>query len=333
MFPLFSVERTRFDVDYEPSDSTRITTNFANLARGESRQENLRNVLRMIDDRVNELAPWDNEEGERYSLELDIVSVDVRFDGDGDGGGEAFPIIEVLHTTIVDRLTGARIDGILGNNFSSYVRDYDFSILLPAYNENRDGFGVPDDFGRLHGNLFKAFLESDAYRRLSRKPPVICLSVSSSKTYHRTDNRHPILGVEYRHDESSLTDDYFGTMGLRVRYFLPDGGVAPLAFYFVGDLLSDYSNLELISTISTMESFQKIYRPEIYNANAVAGRHYRPRLDNADYSTTQISYDREDRSRRAVEQGTFAEERFIAPQRAVLEEWSAAYAAPQGGQS
>lgn len=330
MFPSFSVERTRFDVDYEPSDSTRITTNFANLARGEVRQENLRNVLRMIDNRVNELAPWDNEDGERYSLELDIVSVDVRFD---DGDSDAFPIIEVLQTTILDRLSGRRIDGIVGNNFSSYVRDYDFSIVLPAHNANREGFEVPAGFGRLHGNLFKAFLDSDAYRRLSGKPPVICLSVSSSKTYHRTDNRHPILGVEYRHDESSLTDDYFGTMGLRVRYFLPDGGVAPLAFYFVGDLLSDYSNLELISTISTMESFQKIYRPEIYNANVAAGRHYRPRLDNADYSTTQISYDREDRSRRAVEQGAFAAERFIAPRRAILEEWSDSYADQRGAAS
>ena len=52
---------------------------------------------------------------------------------------------------------------------------------------------------------------------------------------------------------------------------MPPGSVALLAFYFSGDLLADYSNLELISTISTMDAFQKIYRPEIYNANSVAG--------------------------------------------------------------
>lgn len=34
---------------------------------------------------------------------------------------------------------------------------------------------------------------------------------------------------------------------------MPPNSVAPLAFYFTGDLLSDYTNLELISTISTME--------------------------------------------------------------------------------
>ena len=37
-----SIKRIRFDENYEPADNTRQTTNFANLARGESRQENLR---------------------------------------------------------------------------------------------------------------------------------------------------------------------------------------------------------------------------------------------------------------------------------------------------
>ena len=100
--------------------------------------------------------------------------------------------------------------------------------------------------------------------------PVICISVSTSKTYRRTTNTHPVLGVEYAQPEPSLTDEYFAKMGLRVRYFLPRGSVAPLAFYFRGDLLNDYTNLQLIGTIATMETFQKIYRPEIYNANAAA---------------------------------------------------------------
>lgn len=30
----FSIKSIRFDEDYRPSDNTRITTNFANLARG-----------------------------------------------------------------------------------------------------------------------------------------------------------------------------------------------------------------------------------------------------------------------------------------------------------
>jgi hypothetical protein len=90
-------------------------------------------------------------------------------------------------------------------------------------------------------------------------------------------------------------------------------------------LLADYTNLELISTISTMESFQKIYRPEIYNANSTAGKSYQPSLKQQDYSLTRIVYDREERGRLAIEQGKFVEEQFIKPYQDVLEQWAASY--------
>ncbi|PSD18102.1 DUF1852 domain-containing protein [Stenotrophomonas maltophilia] len=317
----FSITRIPFNEDYQPAEGTRITTNFANLARGASRKENLRNTIRMINNRFNDLAHWDNPSADRYAVELDIISVEMHIDGAD--GSDPFPLIEVLRPTIVDTHTGARTEGIVGNNFSSYVRDYDFSVVLPASNEGKDTFGIPEGFGDLHGKLFKHFLESDAYRANFSKGPVICISVSSSKTYHRTENHHPILGVEYRQGESSPTDQYFDKMGLQVRYFMPPGSVAPLAFYFQGDLLGDYSNLELIGTISTMEAFQKIYRPEIYNANSVAGKVYQPSLKHQDYSSTRIVYDREERSQLAVKQGRFTEEHFIKPYRAVLEQWAA----------
>jgi hypothetical protein len=112
-------------------------------------------------------------------------------------------------------------------------------------------------------------------------------------------------------------------MGMKVRYFMPPHSVAPFAFYHTGDLVSDYTNLELASTIATMETFQKIYRPEIYNANSVAAEHYQPSLKYQDYSLTRIVYDREERSRLAVEQGKFAEEHFIKPHAAALQRWSA----------
>ncbi|UTV30823.1 DUF1852 domain-containing protein [Photobacterium atrarenae] len=318
----FTIKSIRLDENYHPSDNTRITTNFANLARGESRQANLRNALKMIDNRFNALANWDNPKGDRYSIELEIISVDM----DIEGSGQAFPSIEVLKTNIVDYKTNERIEGIVGNNFSSYVRDYDFSIVLLDHNKDQPQFSIPDNFGDLHGKLFKYFVNSTAYQQNFKKPPVICLSVSDSKTYHRTENQHPVLGVEYQPNESSLTEQYFKKMGLQVRYFMPPNSVAPLAFYFFGDLLNDYTNLELISTISTMETFQKIYRPEIYNANAVAGKCYQPNLKNLDHSLTQIVYDREERSQLAIEQGKFAEQHFIKPYQSVLEQWSAHYA-------
>lgn len=320
----FAIKTERFDEHYRPSDNTRVTTNFANLARGRHRQDNLRKALRMMDARFNALAHWDNPHGDRYALELDIVSVEM--DMGAEGHGDAFPLIEILKTTIVDHETGERIEGIAGNNFSSYVRDYDFSVLLLDHNKDRPEFGVPENFGDLHGKLFKAFLHSAAYRENFGKPPVICLSVSNNRTYHRAENQHPVLGVEYHQDEPSLTDRYFGKMGLQVRYFMPPNGVAPLAFYFVGDLLRDYTNLELIATISTMEAFQKIYRPEIYNANSAAAKCYRPKLKHQDFSLTQIVYDREERSQLAIKQGKFAEEHFIKPYQPLLAQWSANYA-------
>ena len=316
----FTIKRIGLNENYHPSNNTRITTNFANLARGNSRQQNLRNTLKMIDNSFNALAYWDNPKADRYSVELEIISVDI----DIEDTGQTFPSIEVLKTTVVDHQTSERIEGIVGNNFSSYVRDYDFSVLLSEHNKGQTQFSIPESFGDLHGKLFKYFVNSNTYKQHFKKTPVICLSVSDNKTYHRTGNQHPLLGVEYQPNESSLTEQYFKKMGLQVRYFMPPKSVAPLAFF--GDLLNDYSNLELISTISTMETFQKIYRPEIYNANAVAGNVYQPNLKNQDHSLTKIFYDKEERSKLAIKQGKFAEENFIKPYQKVLNRWSANYA-------
>jgi len=280
----------------------------------------------MIDRRFNELGCWDNPNRDRYSVELDIVSADLQFVSEGER--QEFPLLEMLDLHILDLHTGERRPGIVGNNFSSYVRDFDFSVLLPAVNEAATEFTVPDDFGHLQGKLFQHFVDSDAYRERFSMPPVVCISVSTSRTYVRTENHHPILGVEYRQDEFSLTDEYFAKMGLAVRYFLPPGSVAPLAFYFRGDLLSDYSNLQLIGTVSTMETFQKIYRPEIYNAGAVAAGVYRPSLERQDYSRTPITYDRDERSHLAVRQGRYAEEYFVKPHKKVLDHWAANYPTP-----
>lgn len=318
----FTIKSSCFDENYNPSDNTRITTNFANLARGENRQENLRNTLVMMNNRFNTLAYWDNLKGDRYSVELEIISVEMNVEAQGD----AFPVIEILKTNIIDKKTNERIEGIVGNNFSSYVRDYDFSVLLLEHNKNKPEFSIPENFGELHGNIFKHFVNSNEYRQQFSKAPVICLSVSSKDIYHRTGNQHPVLGDEYQQQDSSLTEQYFKKMGLQVRYFMPKNSVAPLAFYFAGDLLSDYTSLELIGTISTMETFQKIYRPEIYNANAAAGQYYQPNLSNQDHSLTKIVYDREERSHLAIEQGKFTEQNFIQPYKKILEQWSASCA-------
>lgn len=314
----FKLRRIFLNEDYVPSKSTRVTTNFANLARGASRKANLRNTIKMINNRFNSLAHWDNPNSDRYSVEIEIISVEL----DINGIDTKFPTIEILKTHIIDHHTGKRIDGIVGNNFSSYIRDYDFSVLLLEHNKGKDCFSTPNNFGDLHGKIFQHFVNSGTYKRNFVKPPVICLSVSDSKTYQRTGNHHPILGYEYGANTSSLTEQYFKKMGLNVRYFMPPKSVAPYAFYFFDDLLTDYTNLELISTISTMETFQKIYRPEIYNANSIAGQCYKPSLKNQDHSLTKILYDREERTHLAINQGRLAEQHFIKPYKNVLEKWA-----------
>lgn len=322
-----SIKRIRFDENYEPANNTRLTTNFANLARGESREENLRRTLAMINNRFNSLATVDNPNGDRYSLEIDIISAEI----DIEGNGQTFPFIETLKSTIIDHKTNERIEGMIGNSFSSYVRDYDFSVVLPVL-----GCSVgekPEDFGDLHGKLYQHLVNSEVFKAEFQKQPVICLSVSTSKTYYRTTNIHPVLGVEYKNDEYSRTDEYFAKMGLRVRYFQPEHGTAPLAFYFSGDLLRDYTDFELISAISTMESFQRIYRPEIYNTNSPAGVIYQPSLNYVDYSLTRVVYDRVERGQLAVKQGKWTEENFIKPYRNILNEWATHFAVKQNTQA
>ena len=320
---IYNIDSIVFDENYEPSKETRLTTNFANLARGENRQQNLARAIQMINNNFNARVNWDNPNADRYSVELKIVHVDV----DVEGNGQTFPTIAILKTYVLDHQTNQRIEGMVGNNFSSYVRDYDFSVRLLEHNKDKEQFSVPDNYGELHGKMFQDFVSSKAYQQNFNKLPVMCLSVSDSKTYHRTTNQHPILGVEYQPNESSLTEMYFKKMGMKVRYFMPPNSVAPYAFYFFGDLLNDYSSLELISTLSTMETFQKIYRPEIYNANSIAGEIYKPSLQQEDHSLTRIVYDREERSRLAVDQGKWAEENFVKPYQVILEKWAENFAA------
>ena len=194
-----SIKRIRFDENYEPANNTRLTTNFANLARGESRQENLRRTLAMINNRFNSLASCDNPKGDRYSLEIDIISAEI----DIEGNGKTFPFIEMLKSTITDHQTNERIEGMIGNSFSSYVRDYDFSVVLPALgckvNEK------PESFGDLHGKLYQHLVSSAVFQAEFQKQPVICLSVSTTKTYYRTTNVHPVLGTEYISSNNSNT--------------------------------------------------------------------------------------------------------------------------------
>jgi hypothetical protein len=121
----FTISSSIFDENYNPSENTRITTNFANLARGENhRQENLRNTLAMIDNRFNTLAHWDNPKSDRYSVELEIISVEMNIDDQAD----TFPAIEILKTNIIDNKTHERFEGIV-----AIISRLMYAIMISAY--------------------------------------------------------------------------------------------------------------------------------------------------------------------------------------------------------
>ena len=67
---------------------------------------------------------------------------------------------------------------------------------------------VPEQFGDLHGKLFQYVLNTEAYTTNFNKAPVICLSVSTTKTYSR---QMCTLGVEYK---QVFTYEYFHKNGL-----------------------------------------------------------------------------------------------------------------------
>ena len=56
---------------------------------------------------------------------------------------------------------------------------------------------------------------------------------------------------------------------------------------------------------------------------------YQPSLKHQDYSLTRIVYDREERSRLAIEQGKWTESHFIKPYKTILEQWAANYKVDQ----
>ncbi|WVM94508.1 putative oxygenase MesX [Halopseudomonas pachastrellae] len=139
--------------------------------------------------------------------------------------------MEILKTNILDKKTNTRIEGIVGNN-SRLTCVTMTSVCYCWITTGPASFSVPENFGDLHGKLFQYFINSETYKQHFTKLPVICLSVSDNKVYHRTDNQHPILGFEYTPNESSLTEQYFKKMGLQVRYFMPPNSVAPGVLLF-----------------------------------------------------------------------------------------------------
>ena len=312
-----TLQRTPVDTNYKPAAQSRQTTNIVNLARHEpTRVQNLEKLLATIANRFAALLPAPANAWPAARLRLELLSIGATF---ANCNREAFPIVECLAVVFEDPLTGKQLAGPQGLNFSSYVRDYDFNILLPQLLAQVDPLALKG-FGRLHGLLYQLLFCSTWSGGVLDKPCLFALSVSSRSHYRRQIEQHSILGTRYQQiGPTSQTSNYFAQMGLSASHFMPPGAMAPLTIYHQADQLFEQSDRDLAALIAVMETLQRIYRPEIYAADTAAADHYIPSLSNRNYTPSGVIYDREERDNQlGPAQARLAWDEFLNPHAAHL---------------
>lgn len=311
----FSVAATPYDTGYTVADATRATTNFANLARDPAtRRRNISTFLDLVNADLNLLL---GDPTARYQICLDVLTVSCRVTGDP--AEESIPMTEVMRAAVRDSQSGAIHDGPIGLNFSSYLRDYDFRIVLPELLSRKASAEEMNDFGAVHGLLTRAQFGPDG---VIPEPLTVAISISQSGEYEATSQMHPILGREYRTLSESLTDAYFRQMGLTPQFFRPRILPAPIAFYSA-EPICHHNGFYLAALVAVMGNFQRVYRPEIYLARTpfsdVPGTHSRASLGNADYTQPAIHYDRNEREVLADVQARLISERLLVPHADTIE--------------
>ena len=311
----FSFKRTPFNADYEPDKNSRLTTNFANISKNPTgRKQRIEGILQEMNKQLNDLI----ETAEPFKLAIEIVSAEIKFEGDG---FDWFPLFEFLDVTITNTLTGETFEGPFGCNFSSYIRDYDFKYVLPAILKNTPS-GDLSDFGSLHSLFFNLCNEQLIKIAKIQKPIIVAISVGNGKEYIRNDVSHPILGNQYiTKSDESITTKYFSKMGYSPNYFLPKVCKAPLSIYSKDSILLKQSDLALAALIAVMNVFQQIYRPEIYCSLTPTDSIYIPNLENKNFYPPAFTYDRDERDQvLSINQALFVKENFLDKYSAAINE-------------
>jgi hypothetical protein len=306
----FTYKITPYDANYIASERTRATTNFANFARdpGQHRQRILV-FLDLVNTDLNTLLGA--SDSQRYAIELEILSLSIHFDQAT--SDEGVLLTETMRARVDDRHGDQIIPGPTGLNFSSYLRDYDFRIVLPQLLNIKASPQEWKRFGNLHGRLTQLQFGTEG---LIPDPLTIAISIAQQHPYQATPYKHPILGREYTTESSSLTDQYFAQMGLQARFFKPDHLPAPLAIFSSHSYLQE-SDVYLASLVAVMGNFQRIYRPEIYlshsHFSAIPGEVSQASLQNLDYSQPMLTYDRNEREHLADHQAHLIEDTLVKP--------------------
>ncbi len=213
-----------------------------------------------------------------------------------------------MRASILDQHNGRLYPGPTGLNFSSYLRDYDFRVVLPSLVRTKASSQEWASFGRLHGLLTRLQFGADG---VIKTPLAVCISIAQNHTYVATQYQHSILGREYKTESPSLTDRYFAQMGLQAQFFMPQGLPAPLAFYS-SKALQEETDIYMASLIAVMANFQRIYRPEIYlsrtSFSPIPGEVSRVSLSNQNFEKPALVYDRLEREQLADQQAHLIED-------------------------
>jgi hypothetical protein len=312
------IQRTLFDNKFIPDDFSRTTTNLINLSKNpDHREKNISLFFSMINKKINEYLTG-NSDAERYCIKLFILRTSAWFHHKN----EQFPICEMLEVQVEDTYKNTTIDGPIGLNFSSYLRDYDFHVLLPKIINNEATAAEKEKFGLLHGLLYKLQFKKYNPAGLLMQPAIMALSVSVNRAYEKSQSIHPFLGNAYlEKGGDSITSGYISKMGLTPSFFRAPNAAAPLAFYHEKDDLENRSEIELYALISVMETLQQIYRPEIYCSNEKAGDVISPSLLNKNFTPPPILYDRNERDNLLIaNQAKYVEQHFLQPFKNELED-------------
>ena len=313
----FQLIRTGFDNNFIPNHNSRRTTNLVNLSRNPStRMENINALFTMINKRLNSYLLLPQGE-ERYKIQIDILTTLAWFEG---FDVEKFPISEMLEVKIYDTETKTTVQGPIGLNLSSYLRDYDFNVILPKIISKEATKEEEDNFGLLHGIIYQMQFKDFSEIGIFDTNAIMAISVSSNRTYTRTNKTHPILGSNYAENgENSFTAEYFKKMGLESSYYMASGMSSPLAFYHRKNDLENREPIQLWALISVMDTIQKIYRPEIYASNKTAGDIFKPSLNDSDFTRPTIYYDRDERDHTLIsQQAEFVTNNFLTPYKNVI---------------
>ena len=312
------IQRTLFDNKFIPDDFSRTTTNLINLSKNpDHREKNISLFFSMINKKINAYLTG-NSDAERYCIKLFILRTSAWFHHKN----EQFPICEMLEVQVEDTYKNTTIDGPIGFNFSSYLRDYDFHVVLPKIINNEATAAEKEKFGLLHGLLYKLQFKKYNPSGLLKQPAIMALSVSVNRAYEKSQSIHPFLGNAYlEKGGDSITSGYISKMGLTPSFFRAPNAAAPLAFYHEKDDLENRSEIEPYALISVMETLQQIYRPEIYCSNEKAGDVISPSLLNKNFTPPPILYDRNERDNLLIaNQAKYVEQHFLQPFKNELED-------------